>query len=92
MKTCNSDIYKNGKSVATLRGRAGWIDILVADANKLTTHKMGWHYNLEGKATVKTLGDVNEAFNALNTLHPEWMTTMKKLIPAIKLKDLIRAF
>lgn len=69
---CDKDICKNGKVVATLSGRTGAIGSLVAEANRVTEHKMDWHY-FGGRAIVKTLGDVAEAHKALKNACPQWL-------------------
>ena len=70
--SCDEDIYKNGKVVAMLSGEARAIESLVAEANRVTEHKMDWHY-FGGRAIVKTLGDVVEADKALRGAYPEWL-------------------
>lgn len=70
--SCDDDIRKNGKVVARLSGRTGAIESLVAEANRVTDHKMDWHH-FGGRAIVKTLGDVDEAHKALKNAYPQWL-------------------
>lgn len=63
---CNSDIFKNGTTVAIITGaNATVIECFVKEIARSTGQPVDWYY-AGGRAVVLTTGDVNKVRDALD--------------------------
>lgn len=68
---CDNQIFNEGAVVAIITGGSTHIiELIIKTANENTSEKMDWHF-IAGRAVVKTLGNQEEARQALNKVMPE---------------------